>query len=143
MATRKKNKIRKTKKLDRKILTEVAKALEIAKKTTREKHERFFIQFSDVHMNAVLLFILAGTFLTAGVVNYASLTGEVEAVGNWLVLIIIAILSFTASVSSITLSSVFRPLKIKRILEIISFIGFLFGAIMFLQYYIVFIIGAI
>ncbi|MAH42712.1 hypothetical protein CL614_03230 [archaeon] len=121
MAKRKKPPVKKTKNVT-----------VLAKGKTREEEERFYDRFSARQLNAVLLLILATTFLVQGIMNYLEMFGMQEFVKPWLTWILFSLLLLISSVVTITLGGILFPLKVKREVNIISFISFIFGFIFFI-----------
>jgi len=108
------------------------KLIEIAKGKPRKEEEKFFLGFSERQLTAVLLIILAATFLVQGTIRYLEAVGKIEILSKWITIILSAIILLTLSIVSITLSGVLAPLRTKRILNILSFITFILGFIIFL-----------
>jgi len=105
--------------------------LEVAHTKTRPEEEKFFETFSNIQINAVLLFILSATFLTTGLAKYSEIVGEVQLVNRWLILVIFSILAMIISIYGISIGGILHPLKGKRIANMISFVSFMFGASIF------------
>jgi len=108
------------------------KLIEIAKGKPRKEEEKFFLGFSERQLTAVLLIILAATFLVQGTIRYLEAVGKIEILSKWITIILSAIILLTLSIVSITLSGVLAPLRTKRIFNILSFITFILGFIIFL-----------
>ena len=116
------------------------KTIEIVKGKPRKEEEKFDVQFSEKQSNAILLIILAATFLVQGVVRYLEFLDKLSFVKPWLVLIILSLIFLTLSIVSINVGGIIAPLRMKRKMNLISFgsfvIGFLlfFGSLIFLLY---------
>jgi len=108
------------------------KVTELSRGRPRKEEERFFLQFSETQMTAVMLFVLADTFFVQGVVRYLELTKGIMFIKTWLILIVLSLFFFVSSVVSITVGGVVCPLNIKRKINLISFGTFLAGVILFL-----------
>lgn len=108
------------------------KVIELTKPKTRVEEERFFTSFSGTQLNAVLLLILAATFLVQGVVRYVDLIGKVEILAPWFYLVLPALIFLTISVFSVTLGNVIVPLTAKRIINLVTFSTFVLGFFLFL-----------
>ena len=121
MAKKKKTFVRKPKKV-----------MELSNDKTREEEERFYDRFSARQLNAVLLLILATTFLVQGIMNYLEMFGMTQFVKPWLTWILFSLLLLISSVVTITLGGILFPLKAKREINIVSFITFIFGFIFFI-----------
>lgn len=105
--------------------------LDVSATRSRPEEEKFFEMFSNVQINAVLLFILSATFLATGLTSYIEIVKNTELLNRWLVLLIFSIMSLIISVYSISLAGTLHPLKGKKIANMISFVSFLFGASIF------------
>jgi hypothetical protein len=108
------------------------KITELAKGKPRKEEEKFFIKFSGIQLNAVLLLILSATFLVQGAVNYLQFINRLEAIRPWLFSAILSLFFLVLSVIAITAGSVIFPLKTKRRVNLISFGTFITGVILFL-----------
>jgi len=106
--------------------------VEITKGKSRKEEERYFIQFSGTHMNAILLLILSSTFLVQGMLRYLELTNKVEFIAPWFALTLSALIFFVLSVVLITVNMSLSWLKGKRVINLITFIVFIIGVIIFL-----------
>lgn len=106
--------------------------IEISKGKPRQEEEKFFIEFSERHINAVLLVILASTFLVQGVTRYLESIGRTAYLSEWFSLAISSIAVLTFSVVFIVVSGVLSMLKFKRLMNILGFISFLIGFLLFL-----------
>jgi hypothetical protein len=112
--------------------TKKEKFTELTKGKPRKREEKFFARFSGVQLTAILLIILAATFMVQGVERYLEAVGKLEFLNPWLILIILSMILLTSSVGSITLGGVVSPLKLKRNLNLVSFITFTLGFVLFL-----------
>ena len=108
------------------------KVIEFVKKKTRESEERFFIKFSDTQMNAVLLIILSATFLVQGIVRYLEITDQVPLLRPWFILVLTALIFLVLSVVTLAVGGILSPLKVKRRTNMLSFLAFLIGFLLFL-----------
>ncbi len=117
---------RKEKRGDKKI------ALELMKGKPRNEEEKFSLRFSDTQLNAVLLIILASTFLVQGIVRYFELIDKIEYLRLWFYIILIGMFFLSTSVITITLGNIVSILKTKRKINLISFSTFIMGFLFFL-----------
>lgn len=108
------------------------KIIEIVKSKPRQEEEKFFEKFSTTQINAILVFILAGTFLVQGVMRYLDYIGKVAFIKPWLFLVILSLFFLVTSVLTISLDNVLAPLKMKRKIKLIGFVTFLLGVGLFL-----------
>jgi len=107
------------------------KLLEVAKIKTKKEEEKFGFQFSGVQLNAVLLFILAATFLISGASKIIDLTSNQVIIELWIFFTILSILILTLSVFSTIIGNAIAILKVKRFYNTISLVLFLLGAVIF------------
>lgn len=105
--------------------------IELATSKTRKKEEKLFTQFSGTQLNAVLLLILADTFLVQGVIQYLEII-ESDFIRPWFILIFLSLFCLVFSVVFLTLGGVIAPLRGKRIMNLISFYTFIMGVAFFL-----------
>ena len=117
------------------------KVLEITKGKSKKEQEKFFVEFSERQLNAILLVVLISTFLIQGAIKYLEFLGKEIIIKQWFSLILIAILFLLSSVITISLSGIMSQLKIKRYINMISFVTFLTGFSIFI-YSIVILIKA-
>ncbi|MDP3918994.1 MAG: hypothetical protein Q8Q35_03785 [Nanoarchaeota archaeon] len=108
------------------------KLLELIKGKPKKEEQKFFIGFSTRQINAVLLMVLIATFLIQGVVRYLEYVGKTNVIQPWFNTILVAILLLLSSVVLITISGVISPVRITRIFNILSFLFFLAGFMVFL-----------
>jgi len=108
------------------------KALELVKGKSRKEEEKFYETFSKTQLNAVLLIILAATFLVQGVTRYLELINLIEVIKPWLLITISSIATLILSIILLALSGVTARLRIKRAMNLLSFIFFILGIIIFL-----------
>ena len=116
--------------------------IELSQGRPRREQEQYILQFSGTQLNAVLLIILAATFIVQGMIRYLEAVNKLSQVRPWFVIVIFSFLFLIASVVSVILSSVLAPLRMKREMSILSFVSFLIGVILFFVslVYIIFII---
>jgi len=107
------------------------KLLEVAQVKPKKEGEKFAFQFSGVQLNAILLFILAATFLVSGASKLTEILGSNGSIRIWLFFTILSILILTLSVFSTILGNAVAVAKTKRFYNVISLILFLLGAIIF------------
>lgn len=108
------------------------KVTEITKLKPRVEEEKFFTLLSGTQLTAILLIILASTFLVQGVISYLEAVDKLEFLRPWFLLILCSLILLTTSVVSTTTSAIISPLKLKRTMNLISFHTFLFGFVLFL-----------
>ena len=113
--------------------------IELAQTKTKKEEEKFFIDFSERQISAVLLLVLIATFLVQGVIKYLEFSNKTQFIEPWFNLIIYSLIFLLLSVFIITVSGVISILKFKRLINITSFLAFLIGFIMFL-YSLIFLI---
>jgi hypothetical protein len=106
--------------------------IELTKVKPRQEEERFFVRFSKTQVNAVLMMILAATFLVQGIVRYLDIVGKIEFLKPWFILVLLAMVSLVTSVVIINLEGIVYSLKNKRKLNLISFNAFILGFVLFL-----------
>jgi hypothetical protein len=106
--------------------------IELTKVKPRQEEEKFFIRFSKTQVNAVLMIILAATFLVQGIVRYLDIVGKIEFLKPWFILVLLAMISLVISVVIINLEGIVYSLKNKRKLNLISFNAFILGFVLFL-----------
>lgn len=107
------------------------KILEAAQVKPKKEEEKFAFQFSGVQLNAILLFILAATFLVSGASKLTEIIGSSHVVNIWLFFTILSILILTLSVFSTILGNAISVAKTKRFYNVLSLVLFLLGAIVF------------
>jgi hypothetical protein len=105
--------------------------LEVSKLKPIKEEEKFAFQFSSVQLNAILLFILAATFLISGASKLADLVSDHTIVKIWLFFTILSILILTLSVFTTIIGNAVAIKKAKRVYNGISLILFLLGAVVF------------
>ena len=108
------------------------KVIELSKGKPRKEEEKFFITFSDTQLSAVLLLILADTFLVQGVIRYLESLGKINLIRPWLIIVLLSLFFLVSCVVVLTIGGIISPLKYKRKLNIISFISFILGVLLFL-----------
>lgn len=108
------------------------KVIELVKGKPRPEEERFFAKFSETQLTAVLLLILAATFLVQGIIRYFEHLDKMDYLRPWFILVLLSLVFLVSSVVSITLGGIVSPLKIKRALNLTSFSTFITGFILFL-----------
>ncbi|MBD3360703.1 hypothetical protein GF366_02785 [Candidatus Peregrinibacteria bacterium] len=108
------------------------KVFEFWKGKTRTEEEKFSEHFSEVQLNSILLLILGATFLVQGIISYLKLIGEAEYIRPWFTVILVALMMLVFSVILVTLGWVLSPLKLKRSVNLLSFLLFVIGSIVFL-----------
>ncbi|MBU2589627.1 MAG: hypothetical protein KKB39_02570 [Nanoarchaeota archaeon] len=106
--------------------------IELAKGKPRKEEEKFFITFSDTQLTAVLLLILADTFLVQGVIRYLESLGKISLIKPWLIMVLLSLFFLVTCVVVLTIGGIVSPLKYKRKLNMISFISFILGVLLFL-----------
>ena len=106
--------------------------IELMKGKPRTEEEKFYARFSETQLNAVLLIILAATFMVQGMVKYLEVVGKFEFMKSWFTLILLALIFLVSSVVSISLGGIVSPLKYKREINLFSFSTFILGFIIFL-----------
>ena len=106
--------------------------IELTKVKPRQEEEKFFVRFSKTQVNAVLMMILAATFLVQGIVRYLDIIGKIEFLKPWFILVLLAMFSLVTSVVIINLEGIVYSLKNKRKLNLISFNLFILGFVLFL-----------
>jgi len=109
------------------------KVIQLLKGRRKKEQEKSFMQFSGLQLNAVLLFVLADTFFVQGVVRYLELTNTMAFVRTWLLLILISLFLFVVSVVLITMSNIINLTSLKRRINMVGFLFFVFGVILFLS----------
>ncbi len=107
-------------------------AIELMKGKPRKEEERFSVRFTGTQLNAVLLIILASTFLVQGIVRYLEIVNKVEYLRIWFFMILLAMFFLSSSVISITMGNIVSILKMKRKMNLISFGTFILGFFLFL-----------
>ena len=113
------------------------KAMELSQGKPRQEETSFYEKFSGRQLNAVLLLILASTFLVQGVMNYLNVVDLTEFLKPWLTMIFLSLILLVVSVVSIVIAGVMYSLKLKRTISMISFITFIMGFIFFLTIYLI------
>lgn len=108
------------------------KVVEMSKGKSREEEEKFYEKFSHTQLNAVLLIILASTFLVQGIMNYLQIMNMTHFLKPWLTWIFISLVFLVTSVLSVVVGGVLFPLKVKREINIFSFATFVLGFVFFL-----------
>ncbi len=108
------------------------KVVELSKGKTRKEEEKFYEKFSHTQLNAVLLIILASTFLVQGIMNYLQIMDMTEFLKPWLTWIFVSLVFLVTSVLSVVIGGVLFPLKAKREVNIFSFATFVMGFVFFL-----------
>lgn len=107
------------------------KVTELVKGKPRKEEEKFYVTFSETQLSAVLLLILADTFLVQGVVKFLELTGDIAAIRPWLIIVLLSLFFLVLCVVSITVGGVISPLKYKRNINLASFLSFIIGVLLF------------
>jgi len=134
MVTRKKSTHRKNGSKRKNHKTKDNSVIELIKGRPRKEEERFFNRFSGTQLNAILLIILSATFLFQGIIQYTNLLGvKTYILRPWFILMLTAIILLATSVGSITIAGVISPLKRKRLMNVISFIFFIIGFVLFVS----------
>ena len=80
---------------------------------------------------AVLLLILGATFLAQGVLRYFQLIDDEFLLKPWFIVTLLSILFLVLSVIAVIFVRVFKPLWFKRRLNLLSFVLFMSGALLF------------
>lgn len=106
--------------------------LELMKGKPRVEEEKFSVKFTGTQLNAVLLIILASTFLVQGIVRYLELVNKTEYLRTWFFIILMAMFFLSSSVMSITLGNNITILKMKRKMNLLSLATFILGFFLFL-----------
>jgi len=107
------------------------KILEASQVKPKKEEQKFSFEFSGVQLNAILLFILAATFLVSGASKLGEIIGNLSIIKVWLFFTILSILILTLSVFATILSNAFSVARMKRFYTLGSLVLFLLGAIMF------------
>ena len=107
------------------------KMLEVSKVKPKKEEAKFVFQFSGVQLNAILLFILAATFLVSGAAKLNDILKNPIVIKIWLFFTILSILILTLSVFLTILGNAMAIPKTKRFYNSVSLILFLFGAVIF------------
>ena len=108
------------------------KVTELVKGKPRKEEEKFYVTFSETQLSAVLLLILADTFLVQGVVKFLELTGDIASIRPWLIMVLLSLFFLVLCVVSITVGGVISPLKYKRNINLASFLSFIIGVLLFI-----------
>ena len=107
------------------------KILEVSQIKPKKEEEKFVFQFSGVQLNAILLFILAATFLISGASKLGEIIGVSYVIKVWLFFTILSILFLTLSVFTTMLGNALAIQKMKRFYNLLSVLLFLIGAVVF------------
>jgi hypothetical protein len=107
------------------------KVLEVSQIKPKKEEVKFAFQFSGVQLNAVLLFILAATFLVSGASKLGEIINNYVVIRIWLFFTIFSILVLTMSVFTTILGNAVAAPKSKRFYNMLSLTLFLLGAIVF------------
>ncbi|MEK6853019.1 MAG: hypothetical protein AABX59_04015 [Nanoarchaeota archaeon] len=107
-----------------KIITSI---FELDHKKPGREGERFFMQFSIVQLNAVLLFIFSSSFLINGAPRFID-----NIPNSWFLILVLSVALFTISALALTLEGAVTPSSFKRKLNVTSLYTFVLGVILFL-----------
>lgn len=107
-------------------------SIELSDKKSREEEGKFYELFSSVQVNVTLFTILSSTFLIEGAVRIFELSGRAYLLQGWFAIVVVAICLFVLSLFALSLANVFAILKLKRRMNILSYVLFLGGIGFFL-----------
>ena len=116
------------------------KVIELAKGKPRKEEEKFFVNFSERQLTAVLLIVLAATFLVQGTIRYLDAINKLYMLENWFPLVLSSVVFLAISVLGITVGGITAPLKMKRVINEISFFSYVLGFFIFLASLIILIL---
>lgn len=107
------------------------KILEVSQIKPKREEQKFVFEFSSVQLNAILLFILAATFLVSGASKLGDIIGASYVIKAWLFFTILSILILTLSVFTTMLGNALAMQKMKRFYNLLSVLLFMIGAVIF------------
>ncbi|NCO11144.1 hypothetical protein CO038_00215 [Candidatus Pacearchaeota archaeon CG_4_9_14_0_2_um_filter_39_13] len=108
------------------------KMIELIKGKPRNEEEKFFVTFSETQLNAILLVVLAATFLVQGILRYLEISDNSYLIRPWLIITLFSLVFLVSSVVLIALGGVTSPLRLKRLFNLVSFLAFMLGFFLFL-----------
>jgi len=108
------------------------KVVELIKGRPRHEEEKFYVKFSATQLNAILLIILGITFLFQGIIRYFQAIDQIQFIRPWFIITLFALIMLIFSVLSITIGGIIFPLGLKRKTNIISFLSYFLGFVLFL-----------
>jgi len=106
--------------------------IELIKGKPRNEEEKFFVTFSETQLNAILLVVLAATFLVQGILRYLEISDNSYLIRPWLIITLFSLVFLVSSVVLIALGGVTSPLRLKRLFNLVSFLAFMLGFFLFL-----------
>jgi hypothetical protein len=105
--------------------------IELNQGRPRKEQEEYILELSGTQLNAVLLIILAATFIVQGMIRYLEAVNKLGQVRPWFIVVISSFFFLISSVVSVILSNVLAPLRMKREMSVVSFVTFLIGVLLF------------
>lgn len=106
--------------------------MEIVERKPRQAEEKFFFVFSKTQLTAVSILLLASTFLVQGIIQFLQYLDKSQYIKPWFMIIVTSIVFLTTSTVLITLDSVIKPIKIKTKVNVLAFVTYLIGFVVFL-----------